>query len=362
MNIDFHYGVIYVAARIAGLACAEAETVAHACQYVDDATTGGPLLFRDGKLFDRFASAHKLFDLRNWNQSRDERAWAPFHFLPAGKGESFEDRAVCFHDSEIARAVVRQTLHAVDEKPDNALHRMGVCLHAYVDTWAHEGFSGILSDRNRVQKIDFGENSLGLLPTILADGIDRILPLGHGAVAHYPDIPWLSWCYVNHNGQTIQRDNGPAFVDAVDMAVRAIRAFQAEKNETSESGLSAGRPDFVTQPGLSVDQKKQFADLFAENRDESELVRLEFIAKKIQLTGIASIKEVVPPYVAKGQGSWKYIATGIVADNGDDLVGKRPVWQRNFEESDYRKVHDAIKQHRALVTDTILPFYNMRLA
>ena len=33
----------YVVARLAGLADADARTVAHAAQYVDDATTDGPL-------------------------------------------------------------------------------------------------------------------------------------------------------------------------------------------------------------------------------------------------------------------------------------------------------------------------------
>lgn len=37
MNIDFHYGVIYAVARLGGLDVAEARTVAHSCQYVDDA-------------------------------------------------------------------------------------------------------------------------------------------------------------------------------------------------------------------------------------------------------------------------------------------------------------------------------------
>lgn len=65
MNIDFHYGVIYVTSRLAGMSQEQAQIVAHSCQYVDDATTPGILEFSGGETFDRFASAHKLFDYRN---------------------------------------------------------------------------------------------------------------------------------------------------------------------------------------------------------------------------------------------------------------------------------------------------------
>ena len=66
MNIDFHYGVVYLVARIAGMTPIDAETVAHAGQYVDDSTTTGVLAFEGGETFERFASAHKVVDLRNW--------------------------------------------------------------------------------------------------------------------------------------------------------------------------------------------------------------------------------------------------------------------------------------------------------
>ena len=62
MNIDFHYGVVYVVARAGGLSCDAARTVAHACQYVDDATTPGILRFAGGETFDNaFKSQWELF-------------------------------------------------------------------------------------------------------------------------------------------------------------------------------------------------------------------------------------------------------------------------------------------------------------
>ncbi len=80
MNIDFHYGVVYIVARVGGMTPDQALTVAHACQYVDDATTPGILRFQGGETFERFATAHKTFDYANTENDQNRLVWAPFHF------------------------------------------------------------------------------------------------------------------------------------------------------------------------------------------------------------------------------------------------------------------------------------------
>jgi hypothetical protein len=344
MNIDFHYGIIYLAARVAGMAPADAETVAHASQYVDDATTDGPLMFRDGESFDRFASAHKMIDYRNVVQARDDRVWAAFHFLPAGQGTTFEEKAVCRPDSAPARAMAEDMLKTCRES-DNPLHRLGVCLHTYVDTWAHQGFSGIISKRNVVRSIALeGSAPIKYLPAFLRAWLPTVfanflatevfaripyIELGHGAASHYPDAPWLKWRYSNALGETISRDNVEDFVVATDMAVRVIRAFLANADT------------FASQPGLSSDQKNQIKDLLGQNSDEDGENRLRAIGDIVASKGVAAVREPIPAYVAKGKGSWKYLATGIEAD--DDGSPPLPVYGRQFQASDYRKVHEAIR-------------------
>src|SRR5947209_2863832 len=138
MNIDFHYGIIYVVNRLAGLPPADAGTVAHACQYIDDATTNGVLTFAGGESFDRFASAHEAFDYLNCLDSDNRLVWAPFHFLPGGEGDTFDKRVVCRKDSKVAREMVRRFL--ANHPEENELQALGVLLHTYVDTWAHQGF------------------------------------------------------------------------------------------------------------------------------------------------------------------------------------------------------------------------------
>ncbi|MDB0566553.1 DUF6765 family protein [Ralstonia solanacearum] len=356
MNIDFHYGVMFIIARKAGLTQNEAETVAHACQYVDDATTDGLLKFRDGQRFERFASAHGMIDYRNRISEDNRESWIPFHFVPGGDGATFADRLVCRPNSAIAQALVCDAL--ARHRQDNALHRLGVTLHAYVDTWAHQGFSGIVSKHNHVENIIVDGNShpgmTGKIAAafewikdeIVATTLSDFLPLGHGAALSFPDQPWTVWHYTNGFGNKIDRNNLNDFLAAADRAYGAIRAFKD------------GKVVLDDKAALPADTAMALRQLLAENRSEDADLRLDAIGKAIQdgkFPGVGSL----PPYIAKGPNSWKQVATGITASKDDG--GKRPEWKPAFETSDYRRFHDAVKEHRAALLDTILPRHDLRV-
>lgn len=356
MNIDFHYGIVYIVSRLGGLPPDEATTVAHACQYVDDATTSGLLHFAGGERFERFATAHKLFDYENVYNEKNRLVWTPFHFLPSGEGKTLEERAICRKDSPVAREIVRRALgHKGD---DNALHRLGVTLHTYVDTWAHQGFSGIESDFNRVRHLEAEDctpeqwlDAIARYTTHLADDVEsevlsRAFPLGHGAALHYPDQPWAKWSYVDGKGTRVQRNNLPDFVAAADMACRAVQAYVA------------GSESFVDRPGLSADEKNALTQLLLTNTNTDEKVRLEVIRDSLVAGAISGLKEALPVYIGKGVGSWKHTATGI-ADEGDGDTP--PDWSNSFESSDYRRFHDSVKEHRFTVVQEVLPETGLRL-
>lgn len=357
MNIDFHYGIVYVMARLGGLPAGEAQTVAHACQYVDDATTPGLLHFADGERFERFATAHKLFDYENVFNELNRLVWTPFHFLPAGIGVTLEERAICRPDSLVAQEVVRCAIR--HKGASNDLHRLGVTLHTYVDTWAHQGFAGIESDYNKVSHLEaedctpaqwlehFERATKHLAAEVESEVLARAFPLGHGAALHYPDQPWANWSYVNGKGVLVKRENLPDFVTAADMACRVVQAFCANTDS------------FVAQPGLTADQKAALQQLLATNTSTDERVRLDVIHDSIEAGTIPGLKESLPLYIGKGVGSWKYQATGIDAQHGD---GAAPKWSPAFEHSDYRKFHDAVKEHRFVVTQEVLPANGLRLA
>ena len=358
MNIDFHYGVIYLVSRLAGLEKPDAETVAHCCQYVDDATVTGMLEFVGGESYERFASAHKMFDYMNISDTSDKRIWAPFHFLPAGEGSTLEDKSICKPDSAIARDMVA---HAIENREaENSLHRLGVTLHVYVDTWAHQNFTGTISDHNVVKSLTSDDYShetwLGklrqfvddIVHTTQSNFLDFVVKLGHGAALHFPDQPWAKWQYENGHGLTFQRDNLPIFMEAADMAYRAIKGFRR------------GNTAFAQEEGLPEETKAALASLLASNRNDDPSVRLDALIKALTSGQVPGFAETVKPYIGKGPDSWKDKATGIIDGNADG--DKKPVWSEAFEQSDYRKFHDAIKEHRFVVTQIILPKHGVRLA
>ena len=358
MNIDFHYGVIYLLARLAGLEKPDAETVAHAGQYVDDATVGGMLEFAGGESYERFASAHKMFDYMNINNTSDKRIWAPFHFLPAGEGNTLEEKSICKPDSAVARDMVAHTIE--NRNAENALHRLGITLHVYVDTWAHQNFSGTISDHNVVKSLTSDDYSHeiwtgklkqlldGIVHTAQTDFLDHVVKLGHGAALHFPDLPWAKWEYENGHGLKFKRDNLLIFMEAADMAYRAIKGFRS------------GNAEYAKEDGLSPDVRAALTSLLGSNRLDDPDERLHVLTTAMANGSIPGFAENIPAYLSKGPGSWKDAATGITdADKDGDT---RPVWSEQFEQSDYRKFHDAIKEHRFIVTQLILPMHGVRLA
>lgn len=357
MNIDFHYGVTYAVCRLAGLDKQQALVVAHSCQYVDDATTKGLLTFEGGETFERFASAHAMLDYNNAINDENRVVWVPFHFLPGGEGQTLEDKAVCKPDSPIARDMVRRAIER--QGAENALHRLGVTLHTYIDTWAHQGFSGIVSDQNRLISLEGDDHDhdtwMDTLKSYVvkaghivgANTVSTVSGLGHGAALHFPDMPWANWSYTNAKNVKVVRNNLPDFIAAMDMACKAVQGF-IHNNK-----------DYTSEAGLSRDAKAALQAVVAGNCDHDPEVRLKVFAAAVVDGKIPGIQEVIPEYIAKGEGSWKHKATGIadVAD-GD----KKPKWTAAFESSDYRKFHDAVKEHRFVVTQKILPSFNLRLA
>jgi len=223
MQIDFHHGTTYVLARLAGFGQPEADIIAHAAQYVDDATSSGDIYFDNKALYQRISSAHKIVDLRNSKAAANHLVWLPFHFLPgndglaAGQdtGRDFIHKIVCRPDSPIARDMVRQCI--LERARPYGLHRLGVTMHVYADTWAHQGFAGVLHQINEVEDAEETGDSgvFSPLDSLLRDILDdAIPPLGHGRANVFPDMPFLSWQYRDGMDNLIPRHNSDDFCAA----------------------------------------------------------------------------------------------------------------------------------------------------
>ena len=163
MQIDFHHAVTYVCARLAGFDHPQAATIAYAAQYVDDATNSGVIRFDNGMQFQRISSAHKLFDYRNFQNLANYQVWIPFHFLPGNAGlpadqspgDDWVEKLICRANSPIAQAMVRESIQQRDAPC--GLHRLGITMHVYADTWAHQGFVGVNHRVNEARNLVDGD-------------------------------------------------------------------------------------------------------------------------------------------------------------------------------------------------------------
>jgi len=122
--------------------------------------------------------------------------------VPGLKGENFPKKLRCAEESPFIKTIVNEALD------DGNLIRFGLALHPYLDTFSHQGFSGILNKVNDIKSCQALSHIPGSLLNLLIkmlkyaskDRFDRLLDsgvpaYGHGQVMDYPDLPFLRWSY-----------------------------------------------------------------------------------------------------------------------------------------------------------------------
>jgi hypothetical protein len=354
MQIDFHHGVMYVVARLAGFDHAAAGTIAYCAQYVDDATNAGLVRFDNGALFSRISSAHKLLDYRNFQELANYQVWIPFHFLPGNNGlpatqipeDTFIDRLICRPNSLVAQDMVRECIERRDTP--YGLHRLGITMHVYCDTWAHQGFAGVNHRINEARNLVDGEGKRDQKLTDRLAGffIGEALPLGHGAVLSHPDKPFLRWGYTNGWGEQIARNNPKDYLDAADHACQAMQRYLL------------GEPDAAV-PGLPEVDRAQIATLLISITEDDRDLRHQHWLAAIA-AGKFSFGAATVAYTPKGQGSWKYQA--LRTEKETDQPGDVFPYNAQFLSSDWKCFHDALQAHHFHITHELLPQYGICVA
>lgn len=351
MQIDFHHGVTYVVARLAGFDHGDASTIAYCAQYVDDAVNGGVIRFDNGALFERISSAHKMLDYRNFRELANHYVWIPFHFLPGNGGlpagkepeGKFVDKLICRPNSDVAQQMVRDCI--LRQEVPYTLHRLGITMHVYADTWAHQGFAGIRDRINEATRLvdEYGNLDCKFMNRLTGYFMSEAMPLGHGAVLSHPDRPYLRWGYTNGRGEQIWRDNPADFLEAADHMCQAMQRYRLHDPE-------------AIVPGLPTRDRERIAALLttmtAPDREVRHQKWLAAIAQGNFSFGSATVK-----YIPKGKASWKFLALGTEKerDRGDEVFP----YHEQFLASDWKLFHDALQAHRVFVLHDLLPRYGI---
>jgi len=144
MNVEFHYYVVHLLALKAGLGADEAAPLAASSFYVDRAILGYRAV-APTRSYDTVITQNYIF----WDAATARNAYLPFHFIPSGHEGPAPGRAdgganpfVVLPDSEPAKEILVAALRTRNP------YRVGIALHTYADTWAHQNFSGLNEDWN----------------------------------------------------------------------------------------------------------------------------------------------------------------------------------------------------------------------
>jgi len=258
MKKDAHYYALLAMARSVGIEKETAHKIAYASQFVDDAKVNKVTLAADNpsnllsQLGDEIinaATCHSYSDLSTYNYSSMTANTSAFHFVPGCEGRNFPKKMRCKKESKIIKSIVEEAVNSAEPI------KLGITLHAYADTFSHQGFSGMASKVNDVEGVR--ENNqiyisnfqllkekrwkeIGTrITTFFSELIkDRVVPAyGHGQVYSYPDIPYLEWRYeydatdnFSSKYQVSRVKNNERFIDAFKKIKDILQKF-LENNE-----------------------------------------------------------------------------------------------------------------------------------
>lgn len=360
MQIDFHYDTIYVLARYAGFNREDAEIIAHSSQYVDDAENGGLIKFSNYPSYYHIRTSHEKLDIDNLNMIANFNTWVPFHFIPGNKIDepkegqaSLVSNLICRENSQIAKEMMEECIQ--NKNGYNDLHRLGISLHVYADTWAHQNFAGINDKVNYTRDISVcnnkGKNILSEIETIITNDvtyiennvIDDTLLLGHGSVKSYPDIPYIRWSYTNYLGENLKINNSDRFISAAKEIYKYLKLYQIGDSKAETGQLPKGAEDKI---------KYLFENVQGDKEERHKIWQL-----KLQEDYFGFNDNIDCPYNAYGPNSWKSIALNEdVSRNDNNDVYKA---DEKFINSNWKKFHDAAAEHSDFVINTLLPKYKI---
>jgi hypothetical protein len=347
MEKDFHFFAIYALARSVGFIPEHAHTVAYASQHTDDAMYEQALEFENGGRFQQVLTAHKYLDLESLSKDVCYRIWIPFHFLPGDVGVEFYDRMLTRAGSTVAQRLLDDIL-ASQPKP-YLLHRLGIFLHTYGDTWSHQNFLGLLrDDLNDVKNLEVTGESWDSLQSIFERLKRQVLEycapkLGHTQAGTIPDEPYREWRYENFSGKSFHIFNVERALDAARNCYQVLTKFSASFPAFASSKALpwheiAGKIEELFQTKGDLDSRcRTWANAISQGQ-------MRFRAEDGDLNIVYDDRE------------WFRKAVKVEKnEEGKDRYIRNP----GFETSHWKYFHDAAALHGFTVLHEVLPEHGM---
>jgi len=203
MNIEFHYYALHYISRCAGFPESEASILSGSSQLVDECTAPWEI-----KGINQSSLTQVTQNYVFWDEGVADTIYRPFHFMPGDQALASSRRRdgkaglfATTEDSSLSREVL---IHALKSRN---LFRIGIALHVYADTWAHQNFSGDSEPQNALE-------AGSLLPAA-----------GHLQALKSPDNPRLVWTDPRLKEEYRIVDNAVRFSRAATMMYRFLCAY-----------------------------------------------------------------------------------------------------------------------------------------
>jgi Family of unknown function (DUF6765) len=241
VNIEFHYYILNVLLRRAGFAGEEARIIAHASQFVDYNIVTYTVDTPRGS-YETMATQNYGF----WGPETPRNIYVPFHFFPgssdaagAARRDGRTNVLSCTPDSPGAKKLLVAALKTRDP------YRVGIALHTYADTWAHQNFSGLREDWNS------------------CDDRTLIPPIGHAQVLGSPDKLTERWADPRLAADAARIDNRERFFAAARKIYKYLCTYNHRTFDDADAVMDALAMQ-LGEPGRERSMEERILDLCIE--------------------------------------------------------------------------------------------------
>ncbi len=303
MEKDFHYYLTYAMAKLTQ--CDQPETIAYACQFVDDNNEGQFSIGGSDAFFPEKLRAGGGYYYPVMTQSLSPKSldpyvqryvYVPFHFLPGDNIVEIEKKKnlLCTTpNSANAKIVLDKAIKSGDP------YQIGIALHTFADTWSHQNFTGLREEWNAVYP--WYDVFKSLVPNI-----------GHAEAGHSPDVISEKWTDHRFKGAAKEIDNKQRAFDAIEAIYRAL-----------QKATGKGTP---------------WIDLMA---DFMKIIDIADYDGRIQ-----AMSDFIGGAPLYSKDNW--INRALTRDEVGQVV-----MMPDFEKTDWYRFHQAAKVHFAVVMDLI---------
>ncbi len=264
-----------------GFSPEDAQIIAYASQFVDDAVDHKKMKVNghleilskrfSGDTFNPVCSAHRgLQFLKGFKEDVQNKIYIPFHFLH--DLESDKDKSgscIVKSNGKLAKKLVllaqTELSKSTGEQRVLGLVRLGIALHVYSDTWAHQNFSGRHNPKeNDIDNIEiFEEGKWKRISRFSQLEYNALPDIGHAEAASFPDQSHLKWRYKKlSTDKTHERNNTQLFIEA---AENIFNLFIGVQTDISWTNIRTKLFECFSFETDSIDNKfKKFQKIFPE--------------------------------------------------------------------------------------------------